>query len=429
VGALSAAEARRAERRVTDANRLTHRVKAGITRRTGLTASGLVVLALAVIAWLIGYTLGGRPLYLLSYACLAVLGLAFALTSRVVDLEGSRTAARPRVAEGETIQIEIGLSGRKRFTTFVLDEELPPVLGENPRISVASFAPGDEFSHSYELTFWRRGSYRLGPLVVRWSDPFGLTQRRRVLAEPFEVLVHPSTELVQDRPLTRLWEDPPVRPPISKPWPTGSEFYGMREYARGDDPRRVVWRAYARTGRILVRESEQGVTDKLTILLDTDRSTHSKGAVSASFEVAVKTAASIAVRYLRQGYDVTLETNEAKLVGPVRGPSANLPLLDQLARAERGRTPLADGLIRMVFDSRRDAQIILITPHVDRDTAARLRLLIDRGSSVTVVALVWDEDAVDTLSAAAALGAQVVEIRPNTSVSGAFAHAAVGIGR
>ena len=36
-----------------------------------------------------------------------------------------------------------------------------------------------------------------------------------------EVIVHPSTENVQDRPLTRQWEDPPIRPPRSKPWPSG----------------------------------------------------------------------------------------------------------------------------------------------------------------------------------------------------------------
>jgi uncharacterized protein (DUF58 family) len=70
-----------------------------------------------------------------------------------------------------------------------------------------------------------------------------LTQRETVVAEPFELLVHPRVETVSDRPLTRQFEDPPIRPPVSKPFPSGLEFYGMREYVPGDDLRRIVWRA------------------------------------------------------------------------------------------------------------------------------------------------------------------------------------------
>ena len=58
----------------------------------------------------------------------------------------------------------------------------------------------------------------------------------------------------------------------------------MRDYVPGDDPRRIVWRATARTldpvsgtGRYLVRESEQGITDRVLLLIDTDRAQHSPG--------------------------------------------------------------------------------------------------------------------------------------------------------
>ena len=62
----------------------------------------------------------------------------------------------------------------------------------------------------------------------------------------------------------------------------------MREYVRGDDLRRIVWRATARTGRVMVREAEQGITDHITVILDTDRASHSHDAedLSESFEMA-----------------------------------------------------------------------------------------------------------------------------------------------
>lgn len=69
-----------------------------------------------------------------------------------------------------------------------------------------------------------------------------------------------------------------------------------------------------------------------------------------------------------------------------------------------------------------------MTPLLDRDAAAKMQLLLERGSSVLVAALMWNEDAVDTLSSAAALGAQVIEIGPNTPLEVAFRHE-VGAGR
>lgn len=424
----SAAEARRIERRLEEAARPTRRLLAAASRRTGLSTSGLMVAAFAVIAWTIAYLVGGSPLYLLSYASVAVLGLAWLLSSRTFDLHASRSTTRARVAQGEMVAIGVSLEGTKRFVTFFLEEEVPPMLGTSPRVAVAEFEPGNGVEHTYELTFWRRGSYKVGPLTAKWSDPFGLTERRRMLADEFEVLVHPSIEPVQDRPLTRLWEDPPIRPPLSKPWPTGLEFYGMRNYVRGDDPRRIVWRAYQRTGELLVRESEQGITDKLTIVLDNDRRTHSKGQMSESFEAGVRVAASLADKHLREGYSVTLECNDARLAGPLRTATARLAMLDQLARVELGSSTVSNALLRLAFDARRDAHVVLITPLLDRDSAAKMRLLLDRGSSVLVAALMWNEDAVDTLSSAAALGAQVIEIGPNTPLEVAFRHE-VGAGR
>lgn len=424
----SAAEARRIERRLEEAARPMRRVLAAMTRRTGLSTSGLMVAGFAVLAWVVAYIVGGSPLYLLSYACVAVLGLAWLLSSRGFDLHATRSTTRARVAQGETVEISVRLEGTKRFVTFFLEEEVPAMLGTSPRVAVAEFEPGNGVEHTYDLTFWRRGAYQVGPLTVKWSDPFGLTERRRTLAGAYEVLVHPSIEPVQDRPLTRLWEDPPIRPPLSKPWPTGLEFYGMRNYVRGDDPRRIVWRAYQRTGELLVRESEQGITDKLTIVLDNNRKTHSRGQVSESFEAGIRVAASLADKHLREGYSVTLECNDARLAGPLRTATSRLAMLDQLARVELGSATVSDAVLRLAFDARRDAHIVLITPLLDREAASRVRLLLDRGSSVLVAALMWSEEALDTLSSAAALGAQVIEIGPNTPLEVAFRHE-VGAGR
>jgi uncharacterized protein (DUF58 family) len=202
----------------------------------------------------------------------------------------------------------------------------------------------------------------------------------------------------------------------------------MREYAPGDDIRRIVWRAFARTGRLLVRESEQGITDKITIVLDCDRRYHSKGIVSDSFEQAVKAAASLGIRHLREGYAVTVEGNAKRIAGPLRGGPSQMQLLDALARVDMQRESVTGAIMRLIGDASRDSHIVFLTPKLDADAASRLRLLLDRGVSVLVAAVVWDEEATDTLGTAASLGCQIIEIRPNAPLAVAFRRD-VGAGR
>src|SRR5207253_1520947 len=180
----------------------------------------------------------------------------------------------PRAHEGDRLEVEVSLQASRGVTTFVLEERVPERLGQPVRVPITKLSAGEKLSHRYSVRCTRRGVYQVGPLVGIKSDPLGLTQRETIIAEPFELLVHPRIELVSDRPLTRQFEDPPIRPPVSKPWPSGLEFYGMREYKPGDDLCRVVLRASARTGRVMVREAAHCITGQITTILDTDRGSH-----------------------------------------------------------------------------------------------------------------------------------------------------------
>jgi uncharacterized protein (DUF58 family) len=198
------------------------------------------------------------------------------------------------------------------------------------------------------------------------------------------------------------------------------EFYGMRSYSPGDDIRRIVWRAFARTGQLLVRESEQGITDQIVILLDTHRANHSTGLFSESFETGIRAAASLALWHLKEGFSVTVEGNDRCIVGPVRGPNAPMDVLDALARLELDDVPVTDGISRLVHNRGRDSHVVVISPLLERQGTSTLELLIEKGWSVLIVALLWDELAAETLSVAARLGCQVAEVRPNVPLAVAF---------
>jgi uncharacterized protein (DUF58 family) len=404
-------------------HKLGRRVMDRITDVTGFTSSGLILLAVTIGAWSLGYYVGGRPLYLMAYGGAGVLIASWLYGRRAPDLTGQRSEVQARVREGQSVTVDVSLTAGRRMSNLILEERLPPVLGASPRISIAELAEGDSAGNTYELTCSRRGVYTLGPLVVRWGDPFGLTQRRRTVCDEFEMFVHPRAEPATDRPAARLWEDPPQRPPFSRPWPSGLDFYGMRAYAPGDDVRNVVWRAYARTGSLLVREAEQGVTDKLRLLVDQDVSVHSRGQVSESFETAMRVVASVALHHLRTGYTVTTEGNKERIARPLRGIGrGGIELLDALAQLQPVKSSLLDMLARVESTINNDVELIVVTPRLTLDAILRMRLLVDRGVSVRVIALLWDDEAIDHLGQAAALGLKIVEIGPTTNLTMALQH-------
>ncbi|MFP5224167.1 MAG: DUF58 domain-containing protein [Actinomycetota bacterium] len=394
-----------------------------IQRKIGLTPIGLLGVVLAVILWLIGYWVAGKTLYLFAYGAVGLILTVYLTGRRSLPLTGERSDVRARARVGETLGIDLILHAKKKLSTIVLEEELPDRLGTTVQLPLATLHAGEDIQHSYRLYCKRRGVYKLGPLVVRWGDPIGLTQREQVLVPEFELLVHPNIEHVSSRPLTRHFEDPPIRPPFSKPWPSGLEFYGMRDYQPGDDLRRIVWRAFARTGRMLVREAEQGITDQITIIFDTFKGTHSREEQSESFEAGVRTAASLAVRHLHEGYTVNVETNDGPMLAmKARGDAAAMQVLDGFARLEPSKKLLDEVFQRLLVNNKRDAHTILITPLLSRETAARLQFLLRKGVSVLVVALVWEEDHEETVRVAASLGCQVVELRPGQSIASALYH-------
>lgn len=400
---------------------------ARLREAVGLTTTGIVVLVGAAACWLLARTLGGRTLFLIVYGAVVVVAVAQFLGRKRLDLEARRSDLPTRLRQGQQIDVELEVEARRRLGVFLMEERLPSLLGRSRTLPVAGLEPQGVVRHRYAVTPRLRGVYQIGPLHAVWTDPFGLTRRTSELLPAATVIVHPATEAVHDRPLTRQWEDPPTRPPESKPWPSGFEFYGMRDYVRGDELKRVVWKAVARTGRLLIRESEQGITDRVHIVIDTDRNSHSPGVPSDTFEAAVKTAASLAVHHLRDGFSVSLFGNEGPLGVAYRNEPGRIPMLDQLAQVEMGGSPLATPISQLT-GARTDAHTVIVTPHLDGETASRLKLLVDRGTRVLLVVLTWEESDPRTLAFASSLGCQVVQLRPLAPLEAVF-RSEVGAGR
>lgn len=414
--------------RLTPVRAQAQRLLGGVEERAGITRSGLLLLAVAVLGWLAARALGSRAVFLIAYGLLLAVVVSWSAGRRPAAVAASRSALTPRVRAGQAVDVDVELRPRRRAASVLLEERLPAPLGGSLRIPVTTLAAGHTHRHRYRFVARQRGVYQIGPLLLTRTDPFGLTTRRTVLAAATELIVHPTTEPVTDRIATRQWEDPPVRPPVSKPWPTGFELYGLRDYQPGDDPRRIAWRASARMTdpvtleeRYVVRESEQGITDRVALVLDTDARSHSPGEPSETFETAVRVVASLGARHLHDGFSVTLDTGERRLLAGLRGERDRIRLLDALAGVQRGSVPLAGLVERLVADRRRwHLHTVVVTGELELQAAARLRRLAAR-ESLLVVLIRWPDADPASARRAAALGAGVVEVTPGAPLQEAFA--------
>jgi uncharacterized protein (DUF58 family) len=403
-------------------------VAALVERLTGLTAAGAVVLVVSVAGYFVARQLSGRALLLLVYAGVLMVVAAAVTSRRRRRLSAERSVLPTRMRVGQVAEVELTVTAPGRLRAFVVQEHLSPLLADPVRVTVPTVGGSQEFVHSYAIRPTLRGVYRLGPLAAEWTDPFGLARHQQLLTDPVEVIVHPTTEPVFDRPLTRMWEDPPFRPPVSKPWPQGFEFYGMRDYVPGDDPRRIVWTAAARTGKYLVRESEQGITDRITLVLDNARSSHSPGYPSETFELAVRACASLGAYNIQQGFSVRFVTNDAGSAPELRGTKARIALLDELARLQLTDAPLSSGIERVITERRASTHMCLVTTSIDNRTAARIQMLTSKGMSLVVALVQWDDADPNAARRARETGAQVVQITPGQQLEHTFAHA-LGLAR
>ncbi len=112
----------------------------------------------------------------------------------------------------------------------------------------------------------------------------------------------------------------------------GDEFMTIREFRYGDNIRRVQWKASAKAGKLMVKDTGIDEPRLLTIILD-----NIKPLDKESFEKAVSFAASLADRFIRIGFFVRLMTCK-KLIPFGSGQEHLFKILDVLALIDEDDT-------------------------------------------------------------------------------------------
>lgn len=145
----------------------------------------------------------------------------------------------------------------------------------------------------------------------------------------------------------------------------GTEFQQYRGYQRGDDPRRLDWKLYARSGRFFIRESEVERDVIVRLIVDASASMAYREDGLSKLDYARYLAASLAFLADRQGDRVALDilADNSSVEVPVSLRGSTLPrVLHRLeqASAEGGLPDLyRDG--NSCFNTREREIVVLIS--------------------------------------------------------------------
>jgi uncharacterized protein (DUF58 family) len=165
------------------------------------------------------------------------------------------------------------------------------------------------------------------------SFPFGFVKRATNRRNKDTVLALPPIGEVSQR-LLAMCRSAENTGASMRPRPGGAdEFYGVREFRRGQNPRLIYWKRSARTGVLVSREMTQVAPPRLLLAVDTfatDRSLEEH----ARIERSIAMAGSLASMALDQGMSAGLVAWSGRWVtmNPDRGKRHRDDLLAMLAR-------------------------------------------------------------------------------------------------
>ena len=262
--------------------------------------------------------------------------------------------------------------------SLMLEDNLPVELNvtEGAGRFMLSIEKGESRQIEYQITRPRRGSYQIGPTLIRISDSMGLHTLNYSLANTDELTVIPDVEKLGIVELKgkRFGPWPGLVP--SRRIGVGTGFFEISPYVPGDDLRRINWKASARSGGLVTNEFEGEQVIDVFLVLDCSEDVNSELFDYDVLEMQVNFAASLSSQLIMQGDRVGLSVYGAARtwVSPGFGKRHLLRLLDNLAFVKAGRASLpiqyaTEAILSTILPAR--SLVILISP-VLRDEVVQL---------------------------------------------------------
>ena len=193
---------------------------------------------------------------------------------------------------------------------LLVEDVLPDELGTETRHVIGAGVRAEEAIVSGRMRRSPRGLYRLGPATIAYQDVLGLTRVSVAAVATCDLKVLPRfrpLEIIEPPKSRQVSPDVVVRP---HRFPN-EDFFRFREYARGDDTRRIHWKLSVRTGRLQLRlpESREQSVRNVVLALDTflpGDAGHDAVGLADVLDRLVETWVSLGAELVSRGESVTM---------------------------------------------------------------------------------------------------------------------------
>ncbi len=221
---------------------------------------------------------------------------------------------------------------RRRAALGLTLQEIAPRGVEDSRGYCVHLPARSVFRAGSRLTAARRGRIELEGISLTTRFPFGLAIVKRQISQPASLVVWPGKGIIK----TDLLRHGAMISSSAQPGRLQGgqdEFFGLRDYRIGDNPRWIHWRRSAGREEPIVREMAHPVPDVLFLLLDV-RLDEAEPLAEWLRERLLRFAATMIDHALGRGYQVGMAlagTGEMKFLAPKSGVGTRCDLLDALA--------------------------------------------------------------------------------------------------
>lgn len=350
------------------------------------------------------------PLIALPGVLMIAIGLIMRLwwDSAIRNLTYERTFSSERAFHGDEVIMELSATNTKPLPLTRVDviEQTNPLANvrhqklypsattRNLHLqSMFSLGMYEKVAQRFTLDCTHRGWQRFGPTKLVAHDPFGMATREMELEDRSGVLVYPrmvpmSNFVVSAR--QPLGDFKPVTPLVEDPM----RIAGVRPYVPGDSPRRIHWRATARTGELQTRLFEPSASPVAAIFLDTITFSHLwEGQNSDVLELSVVVAASMSRQLIESRHQVGLYANapigdrsKSVRISPGRRGGQLQKILEHLAMLQPAfgdniQTMIGQELSRLPWG----ATVVVITSSFSADFQRSLLRMTRKGGAARFV--------------------------------------------
>jgi uncharacterized protein (DUF58 family) len=312
-------------------------------------------------------------------------------TIKVQRWLGPNLSETARTFAGQTVLVRLEVQMNAPLPVLLtIGENVPLTLIPNKYAALSGLFWGrSQHVLEYQVTPNTRGEFTWPEVNFNWNDPLGLAQRHAAIqSNAICLLVYPGLHALELPDLLRPLLNDGARARVF-----GLEdaltLRGVRDYAPGDEQRRIHWKQTARFGvhenrfnRLVVREYDRVAATGLRVHLDVSLG----GRLGELYlESAVRLAASL----LRSAFDEGLRVSVSNATKHTEGGS-NFDALERalamLATLEL-ETPRLEPIEAHIPMPEPGSNLILITAHAPApliEAAIRARA---RAARVTVIAM------------------------------------------